>query len=202
MMTLYHSPMSRSSRLVTLIDDLGAQDHVDIHMTSIKRSDGSGAADPANPHPDKKVPALDHDGTVIVESIAIAQHLCDVFPDAGLMPAIGTPDRAKCLEWLAWNAGVVEPVTLAKMAGIDNPLFQSTFRGWDDLVERLTTTLGGQPWLLGETYSVADLMVHSLFNWMPDLLPDHDGVRDWHERMQARPSAQRTWQRDQAAMAA
>jgi glutathione S-transferase len=60
MLTLFHAPFSRSSRLVWLLEELGA-DH-EIHYCDIARMDGSGGRDPANPHPDGKVPALIHDG--------------------------------------------------------------------------------------------------------------------------------------------
>lgn len=202
MLTLYHAPMSRSSRLVTLVEDLRAQDKVTIREVTITREGGAGAPDPSNPHPEKKVPALDHDGTVIVESIAIAQHLCELFPEAGLLPPTGTPERAKCLEWLAYYAGVIEPVVVAMYLKLDSPAYARTFRDWPAVVTRLTQALDKTPYLIGQTYTVADLIVHSLFNWMPDLVPDHAGIRDWHQRMQARPAAQHTMQRDQASMAA
>lgn len=202
MLTLYHAPMSRSSRIVTLVEELGAQNHVTIREVTIARQGGAGGPDAANPHPDKKVPALDHDGTVIVESIAIAQHLCDLFPDAGLLPPVGTPERAKCLEWLAWYAGVIEPVVVAMYLKIDNPGFAHTFRDWSAVVSRLTAALDGQDWLVGGRYTVADLIVHSVFNWMPDLVPDHPGAKAWHDRMMNRPAAHHTMGRDKTAMAA
>lgn len=201
MLTLFHAPMSRSTRLVTLIDELGARDSVNIRVVTVARRDGSGGADADNPHPEKKVPALDHDGTVISESIAIALHLCDLFPKVGLVPPVGTVERATCLQWLAWNAGVVEPVLVAKLTGAEHPGFQNAFRGWDDVIKRLETALGSSKWLVGDTCSVADIIVHSSFSWMPDLLPDHPGIQDWHKRMMARPSVQRSWQEDQAILA-
>lgn len=202
MLTLYHSPMSRSSRIVTLVQELGASDAVTIETVSIQRQDGSGGSDPANPHPDHKVPALDHDGTLITESAAIALHLCDLFPDSGLLPAPGTPERGKVMEWVSWNAGVVEPVVHAKMLGIDHPGFTSTFRDWDHVIDRITKALDRAPYLVGDHYTVADLMVQSLFNWMPDLLPDHKGTRDWHARVSERPAAQETARRDQQTVQA
>lgn len=57
MMTLYHAPQSRSSRIVTLLDELGAADKVTIREVSIRRAlQGFGERDPANPHPEGKVP--------------------------------------------------------------------------------------------------------------------------------------------------
>src|SRR5262245_65884961 len=59
MLTLYHAPRSRSSRIIWLLEELGAP--YQIRITGIPRPDGPGAPDAANPHPDKKVPALvDH----------------------------------------------------------------------------------------------------------------------------------------------
>ena len=56
MLTLYHAPMSRSSRIVTLIDELGALDDVAIQITDVPRRDGSGGPDPDNPIPSSKSP--------------------------------------------------------------------------------------------------------------------------------------------------
>ena len=65
MLRLHHAPRSRSSRIVWLLQELGAD--CEIVYTNIPRMDGSGDEDPANPHPDKKVPALVHDDAVITE---------------------------------------------------------------------------------------------------------------------------------------
>ena len=49
MLTLVHAPRSRSSRFVWLLEEIG--EPYDIQYVSIRRVDGSGAVDPANPHP-------------------------------------------------------------------------------------------------------------------------------------------------------
>jgi glutathione S-transferase len=100
MLTLHHAPQSRSSRILWLLEELGAD--YDIVYTNIPRMDGSGGPDPANPHPDKKVPALVHDGRLVTESVAIALYLTDLFPKAGMGPAVGGPDRGAYLTWLAY----------------------------------------------------------------------------------------------------
>ena len=50
MLTLFHAPQSRSSTIVTLIDEMGIQDRVQTRLIDIKRFDGTGQRDPANPH--------------------------------------------------------------------------------------------------------------------------------------------------------
>ena len=82
MLTLFHAPWSRSSRLVWLLEEIGAG--YEICYCDIPRMDGSGARDPRNPHPDGKVPALLHDDVLVTESAAVALYLTDLFPEAGL----------------------------------------------------------------------------------------------------------------------
>ena len=52
MLTLYHSPKSRSSIILVLLDEMGIADKVGIRRVAIPRMDGSGARDPLNPHPE------------------------------------------------------------------------------------------------------------------------------------------------------
>lgn len=92
MLRLHHAPRSRSSRIVWLLEELKAD--CQIVYTTITRQDGSGDEDEANPHPDKKVPALVHDDVLITESSAIVLYLTDLFPEAGLGPQPKDPGAA------------------------------------------------------------------------------------------------------------
>lgn len=65
-------PNLRSTRVVTLIDELGAP--VEIREVTIPRRDGSGGRDPAEPHLEGKVPLLVNDGALIRETPAILHH--------------------------------------------------------------------------------------------------------------------------------
>src|SRR3954466_14009589 len=79
MITLYHAPQSRSSRIIWLLEELGVP--YEIRPVSIFRPmTGEGVPDSANPHPDKRVPAIEHDGALVAESVAILQYLTDAFP--------------------------------------------------------------------------------------------------------------------------
>ncbi|MCY0152754.1 glutathione S-transferase [Hoeflea alexandrii] len=84
MLTLYHSPQTRSSRIIRLLIELGVLDQVDVRIVTVTRQDGSGGADPSNPHPEGKVPLLVHDGVELWESNAIIVYLTDLFAEKGL----------------------------------------------------------------------------------------------------------------------
>lgn len=200
MLTLYHAPMSRSTSMTALIDELGAQDDVTIIPVTIPRNDGSSARDPRNPHPEGKVPLLVHDHRQIRERAAITAHLTTIFPDAGLAPAPGTPDHGAYLSWLAYYQGVMEPVMVASILGISSPGFEATFRDRTAMQAELERALAAGPYLLGDAFSAADLLLHSPFAWFPDFTPDSAPIRDWVARCAERPALRRAFERDQQAI--
>ena len=190
MLTLYFAPKSRASRMLALVHEMDIRDRISLEYVAIPRFDGSGKADPTNPHPDKKVPSLRDGDTLITESIAIALYLTDMFPEAGLGPAVGDPLRGPYLTWLAYYTGVMEPVYNAQVAGVaDHPVFRASFRGVPEVEARLIETFAdGRPYLLGDSLSAADLMVQSPYMWFPDGQPDDANVKAWIGRVAARPS--------------
>jgi glutathione S-transferase len=192
MLTLYHAPRSRSSRIVQLIDALGIWSEVDIRRVSVPGPDGSGGRDPDNPHPEGKVPLLVHDGVEIWESNAIILYLTDLFPRGGMGPLPGDPRRGRYLSWLAWYGNVVEPVTVFGMARLSHPLLDLTFRGKPEVTRRLATALSQAPYLMGDSFTAADLLLVSPFTWIPEAAPDDPAVTAWIARCQAHPSAQRS----------
>ncbi|MCR8724752.1 glutathione S-transferase family protein [Frigidibacter sp. ROC022] len=201
MITLYHAPMSRSTRLVQLVHELGAEDAVTIRQVQVVRHDGSGSADPANPHPEGKVPMLVHDGVEIWESTAIAQYLAELFPESGLGVPPGDPMRGRYLSWLAWYGDVLEPLVVFKTLGIEHPGLARTFRGMAEATRRLRTALETAPYLCGERYTVADLIVASTFSWQAALTPEVPAIQDWVARCRDRPAAKRAFADDSKAIA-
>lgn len=189
MLTLYHSPRSRSTRIIALLHELGMMDAVETRFVTIPRQDGSGARDPANPHPEGKVPLLVHDGDMIRESVAIILYLTDHFPQGGMGVPVGHPDRGGYLAWLAWYGSVMEPVLVHGAAGLTHPILDVTFRGMEEVTSRLETALRGAPWLMGDSYSAVDLLVASPFHWFGDIIPDVPVIRDWVARCAERPVA-------------
>ena len=119
MLTLFHAPRTRSTRVVALLAAMKRLGEVDVRLVYIPRVDGSGGPDAGNPHPEGKVPLLVHDGVAVRESAAIMLYLTDLFAGTdGLGVPVGDPLRGRYLAWLAWYAGVLEPVMVLDAAGL------------------------------------------------------------------------------------
>ena len=202
MLTLYHAPNSRSTSVVQLLHELGITDQVTVREVTIPRQDGTGGRDPANPHPEGKVPCLLHDGAVLTERGCIILYLTNLFPGTGMAPEPGTPEHAAFLTWLFWYGSVMEPVLILDWAKITHPALTAALRGQPEVIARLRAALQKGPWLLGQDYSAADLLCHSPWAWFPEGMPEDELIRDWVARCQARPAAERSRARDAAAMAA
>lgn len=191
MLTLFHASQSRSTRILTLIEEMGITDRVALHPVDIVRADGTGAFDPANPHPEAKVPALQCQGLTVTESGAIMLMLTDMFPETGLGPTATDPQRGAYLTWLFWYGSVMEPVLIHAAAGLSHPWLSKTYRGLPELTARLHKALETGPWLLGDRFSAADILLQSPFLWFKDATPDDPLIRDWLARGQARPAFRR-----------
>ena len=195
MLTLFHAPRSRSSRIVWLLEELGADYR--IRYVDIPRRDGSGRSDPSNPHPDKKVPALAHDDVLVTESAAICLYLTDLHPDAGIGPVVGDARRGAYLTWLAYYAGVIEPVAAIELAGLGSePVLSRTFRGLKEMNQRVLDALESGPFLLGGAFSAADVLLGSLGHFARHLLPAGDPVESYLARLNARPALARAMAKD------
>jgi len=186
MVTLYHAPRSRSSRIIWLLEELGAP--YEIVYVDIKRPTG-GARDPRNPNPDGRVPTLVHDGRLVMESVAIALYLTDLFPANGIGPTVGDPKRGEYLTWLAYYAGVMEPVLIARASRPDDAA---------QVDRRVTEALSKAPYLLGEKFSAADVFLASIMQFQRSFLPEAKLLDDFLARVTSRPAAQRARQRDAA----
>jgi glutathione S-transferase len=195
MLTLYHSPRSRSSRILWLLEEIG--EPYQVEYVTIRRADGSGARDPRNPHPDRKVPALVHDGQLVTESAAICLYLSDAFPRARLGPGPGDPARAAYLTWLFYYPGVIEPVVIAKATGRTDA-DPSEKEAYDAMESRLRGALERGPYLLGDAFSTADVLLASVFQWGPHLMPQGEPFASYLARLSSRPALARALAKDDA----
>jgi glutathione S-transferase len=187
MITLFHAPQSRSSRMIWLLEELRVA--YEIRPVSIFRPmTGEGQADPANPHPDGRVPAVVHDGKLLAESVAIVLYLLDAFPQAGLAPAPDDARRGDYLTWIAWYVAELEPALFAGMAGDLAGSLQKQ-RNYDAVIARLRAALAGGLYLMGDTFTGADFLVSSAMAFGRQAFPADEVFDAFIERCQSRPAA-------------
>ena len=195
MLTLFHAPWSRSSRLVWLLEELGADCRIE--YCDIRRMDGTGAAAPKNPHPDGKVPALLHNGALITESAAVALYLTGLHSEAGLGFSPDAPQRGPLRTWMFWATGELEPALWSKISGgVDaDPYARSRY---DAAVTRLHEALWEGPWLMGDRFTVADVLIGGAVAWAREHLPESPLLDAYIARLAARPAHARAIARDGA----
>ena len=189
--TLYHSPNTRSSGTLTLLEELGMP--YELKVLDMK------AGEQRQPpylavNPMGKVPAIRHGEAVVTEQGAIYLYLADLWPQAGLVPPIGDPLRGPYLRWIVFYGSSFEP------AMVDRALKREPGRAgtmpYGD-VETTIATLKGQlargPWILGERFTAADVLWGTALTWMISfgLLPAEEPFTGYIGRWNERPSVAR-----------
>ncbi|HEY4826547.1 MAG TPA: glutathione S-transferase N-terminal domain-containing protein, partial [Solirubrobacteraceae bacterium] len=101
---LYYMPRTRSSRVLWLLEEIGAPYELTEIRGAERRSD-----EHLGRHPLGRVPALElGDGTTMFESAAICLQLADLNPEAGLIGPVGSPERALVYQWVVFAVSELE----------------------------------------------------------------------------------------------
>ncbi|WP_407168296.1 glutathione S-transferase family protein [Bradyrhizobium sp. ORS 111] len=194
--TLYYSPQSRATGARVLLEELGAP--YDLHVLNMKAGEQRQAAYLAV-NPLGKVPAIRHGDALVTEQVAIFIYLADLFPQAGLTPALNDPRRGPYLRWIAYYGSSFEPALIDKfMKREPAPVSQSPYADFDTMLGALEAQLVKGPYLFGEEITAADILWGIAFNWTMTfgLVPKKDVFARYAERVTARPAFQRITQAD------
>jgi glutathione S-transferase len=188
MITLFHHPKSRSTRFIFLLEELEAP--YELRRVTIRHSDGSGAVDPANPHPHGKVPAISDDGAVVFESPAIALYLTDRFPKNRLGPLAGEPGRGAYLSWLSYYTGVLEPAFMSKFMNVTVPRGSAGWVAVDEAMDAVIKQLSQGRYMLGQHFSAADVLYGTTFAMFAQspMMPKSAVVDAYVQRIVTRPA--------------
>jgi glutathione S-transferase len=145
-------------------------------------------------NPMGKVPALQDGEVTLGEAAAICAYVAERYPQAKLAPAIGDPLRAKYLYWLFFGPSCIEPAMVQLATKVEmNP----TSAGWGDaqrVFDVLDVTLSKGPWLLGESFSAADIVIGSGLNFAIRLFkmaPSRPSFERYLDACAGRPAFQR-----------
>ena len=199
--TLFYSPQSRATGTRVLLEELGAP--YDLHVLNMKAGEQRKPAYLAI-NPLGKVPAIRHRGALVTEQVAICIYLADLFPQAGLTPAIDDPRRGPYLRWIAYYAASFEPALIDRfMQRAPAPVTQSPYADYDTMLGALEAQLSTGPYLLGERMTAADILWGVAFHWTMSfgIVPRKDVFTRYAERITSRPIFQKITAAD-AEMAA
>ena len=196
MLTFYHAPQSRSFGILWLLEELGVP--YEMELVDI-RSEAGPPEDYRAIQPNKKVPAIVHDGTIVTERAAICLYLAETFPQAGLAPAPGDPARAAYLTALVYTDAVLDPIIAMKATGIAYPPRNVSFGSFDDAVANLERLLGARDYAAGDRFSAADTQLGSGIHFGMNILgvlPRLPVFEAYLGRVLSRPALQRTLEKD------
>ena len=138
-------------------------------------------------NPTGRVPALLDGDQPIFETAAILLHLADRHPEAGLLPPLGTPERALAYQWLIHLTNSVQVAYLAYFypqrqvadPALVDSVKQAAEARLNELFDLLDKALEGRDWLTGAQPGIVDFMLLMLTRWgrnlpgrPPRLLPN------------------------------
>jgi glutathione S-transferase len=186
--TLYHAPHSRSSAVLTLLEELGAPYR--LHVLSLNAGDQRQPAYLAI-NPMGKVPAVKHGDALITEQVAIFIYLADHFSSSGLAPRVGDPLRGPYLRWLAFYGACFEPAVGDRALKRDPPPPRmSGYGDYDSVLATIVGQLRKGPYMLGERFSAADVLWGTALTWTTGfkLVPELPEITGYINRWKTRPS--------------
>lgn len=189
-MDFYWCPQSRAFRITWMLEEAG-QPYERIRV-DIRSGENKDNADFRAASPMGKVPAISDGPVKLWDSGAICLYIADKYPDAGLTVPEGDPQRYEFIQWLMYTNSVIEPAMVEKFMDIP-PKQQSYGHGsFDSMITVLEQGLSGKPWIMGERFTAADVLLGSSVHVLETfgLLPDSATLRDYVARCRARPALQ------------
>ena len=141
------------------------------------------------------VPLLElDDGTRLMEAPALMQYIADQVPDKHLAPANGSVARAQVNGWLNFVSSELHK----NFAPLFNPATPADYKPMvtDRLLSRfkwVDEQLAGKQYLVGNTFSVADVYLFNVSNWAPLVKVDISGfanIAAFRAHMRERPAVQ------------
>ncbi len=202
MYKLYWATGSGAMAPQALFEEIGAE-YEKIVIDFEKEEHKSEAFLAVNPM--GQIPALVlPDGTLMTETAAMLAHIVDRHPEAKLAPPAGSSESARYLRWLFFLGSNVYPGVLRFYYADRFSTDPSAAEGikaaagtdLDDQFKILEDALDPGPYLIGEAFSAADILLWMLIQWHPEparLLEGSPRIKQFAELVQARPAIARTW---------
>jgi glutathione S-transferase len=190
-MQLYHLPGSRSSRVLWALEETGAE----YKLVPVTADERKGAEHLAR-HPLGRVPVAEIDGRLVFETAALCLHLAESHAEAGLLPAVGTVDRALVYQWISFGLTEIEPATAEVFRFRENDAARADAgrERFAAAAAVIDNTLAEHEYLVGDLFTIADLVCGStLFGGQRVGLALGENTEQYLDRLAARPARQRAY---------
>ncbi len=189
-LVLHHHPFSRAANVVWMLEEVGCEyslAFVDL-MAGAQKEAAHRTLNPMG-----KVPVLVDGEAVVSEAAAIAVYLADRYAMGRLAPALDAPERGSYLRWSFYAPSVIEPGCLAKSAEWEFRPGQAGWGTYDEMLDTISAAIGDGPWLLGESFSMADVVFGGTVRWMTmfGMLDKRPEYMAYVERLNERPAQKR-----------
>jgi glutathione S-transferase len=192
-MKLYFSPGACSLSPHIALAEAGLA--IELERVDLKAKKYGKDRDYLKVNPKGYVPTLQfEDGSVLTEGPAILQWVADQVPERHLAPAPGTMERYHLVEWLNFIATELHK----QFSPLFNPASSDDFKQRQrELLARrfdyLQAALGSQPYLMGESFTIADAYLFTVLGWSKWVeldLARWPKLADYVARVAARPKVQ------------
>lgn len=140
---------------------------LDLKKVDLKAKTLSDGSDYTKVNPKGSVPLLQLDnGESLTEGPAIVQYLADLKPQSKLMPAAGSMERYKVLEWLNFITSEIHK----SFSPLFNPAASADMKqaALANLARRFDYAnghLAGKQFLVGNQFTVADAYLFTVLGW-------------------------------------
>lgn len=194
MITLFWCPQTRASRVLWMLNELG--EPFETKMVDIRDPESIDDAGFRAASPMGKVPALVDEapnGTVhMADSAPICLYLADRYAPGRLAPAIDDPSRGRFLFWMGYTPGAIEPAMMEKFIGFEVARGSCGWGNYPQVMQVLEEGLEKGPWVMGEQFSAADVLLGSSVFFMKQfgLLGEDTPLQPYLDRCLARPAYQ------------
>ena len=164
-MKLFYAPSACSLSPHIALREAGLP--FDLERVDVRAKKTASGRDYRQINPKGYVPTLElDDGQLLTEGPAIVQYIADRKPEARLAPPAGTLERYRLQEWLNFIATELHK----SFSPLFNRNLPAEFR--QTVLERLAgrfdyldRQLESRPFLMGETFTVADGYLYVILNW-------------------------------------
>ena len=195
---IYGIPQSRAIRSVWMAEELKQELGVDYENIKTHFFEESKTPEYLAINPNGRVPAMDDNGFILFESMAINLYLARKYSDSALSPR-DTTEEALATQWSFWVMTELEHLFISMV--VRHPKFAleppnpeadaKTLEAIARPLKVLNQHLADRDWLVADRFMVADLNVSAVMTLSTFLELDfspYPHVQDWFGRATSRPA--------------